>query len=290
MRVSDAARYKTVNAALQRIAADHAKASREASTGQRVNRPSDDPQAAAELVRLRHAGSKIDAHIETLRYATSDLEQSEAALAAASDLFVRARELAMQGGNGALDASGRSLLAEQVRALEQELVGIANQQGARGHLFAGSKTDAVPFASNGAFSGDGVDHVVDVGAGATSASASGALAFTASGGRDVFTDLAQLRTALAADDSAGISASLDGLEASRKQIEQERGKSGLSLEKLRAADQVLEQGRVDVARASERVGAADAFEAFSKLTSRSGAFERAIAVSKQMLDLGSRWR
>ncbi len=103
-------------------------------------------------------------------------------------------------------------------------------------------------------------------------------------------NLAQLRTALAADDSAGISASLDGLEASRKQIEQERGKAGLSLEKLRAADQVLEQGRVDVARSSERVGAADAFEAFSKLTSLSGAFERAIAVSKQMLDLGSRWR
>ena len=290
MRVSDADRYKNVNAVLGRLASEHARASRAAATGERVTRPSDDPLAAAELVRLRHAASKVDAHRETLRSAMNDLELSESSLAAASDVFVRAKELAMQGGNGALGAGERSMLAEQVEALEQELLGIANQQGARGYLFAGSKIDAPPFAAAGVFSGDGSDHSVDVGSGATSASASGALAFTVTGGRNVFADLSQLRSALAADDAAGVRAALDGLEAARKQVEAERGKAGLSLEKLTAADGVLAQGGVDLARATERVGGADAFEAFSRMNSLSGAMERAISISKQVLDLGARWR
>ncbi len=290
MRVGDATRNRNVTSALSRLATEHALAARQAATGRRVQSPSDDPLAAAELTRLRQASSRIDAQRETVRYASGDLELSEASLASASDVFTRAREIAMQGGNGALGAAERALLAAEVQALEQELVGIANQRGARGYLFAGSKIDAPPFAPNGAFSGDGADHVVDVGSGPTSASASGALAFTVSGGRDVFADLAQLRTALAANDPSGTTAALDRLDAARNQIEAERGRTGLALQKLSSADVVLEQAGLELTRASERIGGADAFEAFSRMQALSQALERAMAVGKQVLDLGASWR
>src|SRR5690242_4990482 len=139
--------------------------------------------------------------------ARGDLELAEGMLAEAGDLFVTARDLAMQGANGSLDASQRSDLALQVRHLKAALVGIANTQGATGSIFAGSKTDSTPFSATGAFSGDDDVHQVDLGTGPPmTVNVSGARAFTAAGGRDVFADLDALDAALSANDQTAISA------------------------------------------------------------------------------------
>jgi flagellar hook-associated protein 3 FlgL len=194
----------------------------------------------------------------------------------------------MQGANGSLSASDRTALANEVADLKQELVGLANTKGSQGYLFGGSKTGSPPFAASGAFSGDDTAHVIQLGTGSpTPVSASGASAFTAAGGRNVFADLDALAGALSANDPSAVSGTLDNLEASRKQIVGEQAKAGLTMNKLDSSDAALEQLQLSLNKSTDQVAAADPYEAYSQMTTLAQSLERAVTVSRQILDLGS---
>ncbi|MFO0565972.1 MAG: hypothetical protein U0263_09940 [Polyangiaceae bacterium] len=290
MRVTDALRYESVRRALQGAAQKHAEAARQASSGSRLESPANDPVAAADLARVSAQKQRVDTQRKTVASVAGDLGLAEAALAESSDLLARAKELAMQGANGSLSASERSVLAKQVGELRSALAALGNTKGARGYLFAGSQTANPPFSTAGAFSGDDQEFVVDVGSGPTGVGASGAQAFTTAGGRDVFQDLTALESALNLNDPVQVAATLDHLEADRAQIGEERGRIGLKQEKLDTSDLLLEDASLSFAESAEKIGSADPFEAFSRMTELAQTLERSVAVSKQLLDLGSLWR
>jgi flagellar hook-associated protein 3 FlgL len=290
MRVTDASKYGNIARVLSKVQSQHAKAAREASSGLRVENPSDDPVAAAQAARLQATAQRVEGHRAAIRNTMGDVELAESTLASAADIFTRANELAMAAGNGSLNASDRASMAKQVEDLQQELTRLSNTKGSRGYLFGGSQTEAAPFAANGTFGGDSSEFQLDIGAGPTTAGASGALAFTAAGGRNVFADLESLRTALVANDAAAATATLDGLEASRKQITVERGHTGLTLEKLTTTDATLEDLANHTEDAKARAVAADPFDAYSRLATLGQTLERSIAVSQQLLQSGNFWR
>ena len=115
--------------------------------GVKLLTPADDPVAAGrvqELERWKLAATQQQRNADLV---ASRLSLQETALADATDLLQRMQELAVQGGNGAIDASTRSLLAVEVRSLSEQLLQIANRRTASGeHLFAGARIDAAPFA------------------------------------------------------------------------------------------------------------------------------------------------
>lgn len=288
MRVTEGLKYQNISRTLSNLSSQQNEAARQALSGSRVSAPSDDPIAAAELIRNRSAQARLEAQRQTVRHTLGDTEQAESALAEASDVFSRARELAMQGANGSLSAGERDSLAESVRHLREQLVNLGNTKGTRGYLFAGSQTSTLPFDDRGNYSGDGTDITVDLGStGPTVIDLGGSEAFTAAGGRNVFADLDALETALSANDPAGVAASLDGLEASQKQLTQVRARVGLLSEKLRTSDALLEQTNVNLAAQDERVSQADPFAAYSKMSALSQSLEQAVTVSRQILDLGT---
>jgi flagellar hook-associated protein 3 FlgL len=291
MRITDGMREPDIRRNLSGLTARHADATRRALTGRAVNSPSSDPAAAAELARNRITKAAQEAGQDSLKRARGDLELAEGVLAEAGDLFQQARELAMQGANGSLDASQRSTLAKQVGQLKEQLVAIANTKGSNGFLFAGSKTNAAPFSVAGAFSGDDVDHVVDLGSGTpTAVGASGARAFTAAGGRDVFADLDALASALANNDPAATSATLTGLDASREQLMTVQAESGLRLARLDTSEAVMERMSLALAERDDAVAGADPYAAYTDMVSLQQSLEQAVAVARKVLDLGSLFR
>jgi flagellar hook-associated protein 3 FlgL len=82
-----------------------------------------------------------------------------------------AYQLALQGSNATADSSTMQNLATQVTQLQQQLLGVANQQGSNGqYLFGGQKTNQQPFTvANGAltYNGDGNSINVEVGPNST---------------------------------------------------------------------------------------------------------------------------
>jgi flagellar hook-associated protein 3 FlgL len=286
MRVTDNMRQSSVLRSLQDLGARQADAATRAQTGLAVNKPSDDPAAAAQLARIRASSAQADTQLKAATDARSNLELAEGVLAQAGDLFTRAQEIAMQGANGSLDAATRASLSDEVKGLKQQLVSLANTKGSAGYLFGGSKTTTSPFAVSGAFSGDDVDHMVDLGgASPTSVGVSGAGAFTAAGGRDVFDDLDALSNALEANDQAAVSGTLANLESSRKQIVNVQAGAGLKIDRLQTTEDILGQAKLALAKQQDDTAGADPYQAYSDLVVLGQSLQQAVGVAKQILGL-----
>jgi len=288
MRVTEQMRYDSVAQNLAQLSSRQAKAAHEAQTGVRVNLPSDDPIAAAQLARLAASQSQVAARRNTISSVRGDAELAESSLQQASDLMASAKELAMQGGNGSLGANERATLAQQVKDLRDQLVGIANTRGTSGYLFAGSATETQPFSATGAFNGNDDAHIVDIGNSTPSAvNASGAKAFTIAGGRDVFGDLDALYNALNSNDTTAIGASLDGIDRSRSQITNAQAAIGLTINKLDASDSV--QSSIDLrnTKSMSDLGSVDPAQAYSTLVQLNNALQQSVTVGKSILDLAA---
>jgi flagellin-like hook-associated protein FlgL len=155
-------------------------------------------------------------------------------------------------------------------------------------LFAGSATESQPFGATGVFNGNDDAHVVDIGNSTPSAvNASGAKAFTAAGGRDVFSDLDALYNALNSNDETGILASLDGLDSARSQITNAQAMVGMTLNKLDASDSVQSALELQNDKSMAEVGAADPAKAYSTLMQLNNALQQSVSVSKSILDLAA---
>lgn len=287
MRVTDGMRQSNLVRTLDQLSQAQQDASSRALTGNRVNKPSDDPAAAAELARIRASQAQTEAGLKAASSAESDLTLSESVLAQANDLFTSARELAQEGSNASLDANTRATMANQVGQLKQQLLGIANTKGQNGYLFGGSQTQNQPFDATGNFSGDDDAHMVDLGTGApTAVNVSGARAFTTAGGRNVFDDLDQLQTALQNNDQTAISSTFAGLEAARQQVVAVQADAGLRVDQLQTTQDVLTQAKTVLTTRQQNVAGADQYQAYSDLVTLGQSLNQAVGVAKQILSLG----
>jgi len=288
MRVTEQMRYDSVANNLSQLSSRQAKAAQEAQSGLRVNLPSDDPIAAAQLARLAASQSQVAARRSTISSVRGDAELAESSLQQASDLMASAKDLAMQGGNGSLGANERATLAQQVKDIRDQLIGIANTKGTSGYLFAGSATETTPFSQSGAFNGNDDAHVVDIGNSTPSAvNASGAKAFTIAGGRDVFGDLDALYNALSSNDTTAIAASLDGIDRSRSQLTNAQTAIGITLNKLDASDSVQSAIDLQNSKSTADIGGADPAKAYSTLVQLNNALQQSVTVGKSILDLSA---
>jgi len=288
MRVTDSMTFNTVLQGQARTARRLLDASRAASSGERVAAPSDDPVAWSAAVGHEARISRLEARGTTTTRASGDLDAAEAALANAGDLVQRARELALTAANGSVDPQTRANLGRQVTDLRNAVLGLANTRGASGYLFGGTRTDQPPFDAPGAFSGNDTAVAVEVADGVTArANASGARAFTAAGGRDVLADLRSLADALSANNLTGIQGSIAALDAGYQQVLNARVDAGIGAERLRSAAEVSDNA-LTLARAA-RAGEveADLPSTLAELTNARAAYERGVAVSRELLQISS---
>jgi flagellar hook-associated protein 3 len=115
------------------------------TSGVRVNQASDDPGAIAAILETQ---SDIDRATQTqtnLQQASTVAASADGALASASSLLDRLRSLAAQGANSTATAATRTTLSQQVQAIEQQLVSIANTQVEGRYIFGGDDPNAQPY-------------------------------------------------------------------------------------------------------------------------------------------------
>jgi flagellar hook-associated protein 3 FlgL len=115
------------------------------ATQRRVNRPSDDPAAALQILPLRSDLANLQQLSDNVSLARESLNTSTASLEDASALMQRARELTTQAANGTLSASDRQSIGAEVEQLLSQLVGIGNSRRGDRFLFGGTSTGDAPF-------------------------------------------------------------------------------------------------------------------------------------------------
>ncbi len=128
------------------------KTQEQLSSMRRVNSPSDDPVAAAQILDQTQADSRIQQFNQNARSAESALALTEVSLQSAGDLLQRVREMAVKAGNTVLTNDDRKMLNSELEGLYKQLLGTANTLDGNGKaLFGGSISQTKPFSEQAQF-------------------------------------------------------------------------------------------------------------------------------------------
>ena len=147
LRISTAALHDLAIASMLRQQAALARTQNQIATGRRVQTPSDDPVAAAQLYELSRTQAQLEQFGSNAGVARGRLQLEEQALADTGNVLQRVRELIVQANNATLSDGDRHSVATELRARVGELQSIANRRDSNDeYLFAGYATRTQPFA------------------------------------------------------------------------------------------------------------------------------------------------
>ncbi len=124
------------------------------STGQKVNRPSDDPIAASQAVVISQAQAQNEQYATARTFATQKVSLEESVLQQVTTAITGAQSTIVKAGNGSLSDDDRASLATELQGYRDQLLNLANSTDGNGrYIFAGYKTESAPYDSTGIYSG-----------------------------------------------------------------------------------------------------------------------------------------
>lgn len=281
MRVSDSMFNDLAVANLTARRAEQFEAQKVAQTGLEVDKPSDDPVAAAGARGARSQERRADTVYQGAGEALDRLQAVDGVLGEANGVITRAFEVALLGANDTLTADDRATLAQEVAVLRDQLLALANTEIDGEHIFGGLATDRDPFDGDGLFVGSTTLREMEVGPGVrVSTMVSGQEAFDS--GVNAFAVLDQLEERLLADDGAGVHDLIASIQAAGEQVAHVRSAGGATQRSLLQARAVAERTRDEAIYRRSNLVDANPVEAFTELVRAQGALQQALAIAQQL--------
>ncbi|KAA8729561.1 MAG: flagellar hook-associated protein FlgL [Ewingella americana] len=134
------------------------------STGNRVNKPSDDPLAASQAIMVQQAQAQNDQYAIARTFANQNMSQEENILSNVTTAIQSAQSLIVNAGDGALSDDDRASLATKLQGIKDQIVNMANSTDGNGRfIFGGYKSDKPPYsvdATTGAVTYSGGDEAI----------------------------------------------------------------------------------------------------------------------------------
>src|SRR6056300_1704521 len=96
------------------------------ATGKELVRPSDAPDLAVNIARIKATIGEIDAFKNSLNSVNDRLTIEESYLGSSKDVLIRLKQLALQGSNGTMTGRDRDVIALEVDELIAEMKNLAN--------------------------------------------------------------------------------------------------------------------------------------------------------------------
>jgi flagellar hook-associated protein 3 FlgL len=125
-----------------------AKSQAQLAQGKQIINPSDAPDQASTVQRLKSILARQDSYQTALNTVQNRLQGEDSTLASVSDLLIRAKEIAVQANNDTLSPDNRKALGVELQGLRDQMLSLANTRDSSGnYLFAGSKVTQPPFVS-----------------------------------------------------------------------------------------------------------------------------------------------
>jgi flagellar hook-associated protein 3 FlgL len=275
---------------LQRANAAVAKASMQVSTGNRLQRPSDDPQAVQKALNLRGDLAATAQYMDTASASQGWAQATDDALSDINDVLQRAREAVVQGGNGTMSQKDRNDIATQIDQLIGQAKASGNATFDGQYIFAGQKTDTAPYDPDGAdtYNGDTGSIVRTIGPG-VSVQLNGSMGSVLGNGSDgkalqVLRDIAaHLRGGTAADTNALRTSDLSAIDASMADVSTARAEAGALSNRLTTAANRLTDLQTSNEKVRSGVEYVDLAEAISQLSSQQAVYQAALQATGSSL-------
>lgn len=114
-------------------------------TGERIERSSDDPVAAARLRMLARSDRMASVDTRNSQLAEADLQLADQSLGSIADLVIRARELAVQGAAATLTDQQRGAVGIEIASIRENLLSLANSRNIAGHALLGGQATGAAY-------------------------------------------------------------------------------------------------------------------------------------------------
>lgn len=265
-----------------------ADSQRQVSTGKRILTPSDDPVGIAIALGLRRDQKAGDAWTRNIDDSLTWMNTTDRALGQALEVAQRARELAVQGGNGTLSAESRALIAAEVDSLKSQFVEIGNSSLGGRHIFGGTATDRPPFDSatgtaTTPINMAAINREVAQGSIISVNITADRLQDPPGATADIFTVLSGLSTALRTSDFAGITQSLGALDDHQDNISALRGEGAAKINRLELTASRFEAQRIATGDQLSRIEDVDMAQAITDLTMKETVYRSALATGARVI-------
>ncbi|MFQ5736258.1 MAG: flagellar hook-associated protein FlgL [Thermodesulfobacteriota bacterium] len=251
------------------------------ATGKRVNAPSDDPVNAGTILSSKSVLSSFNQYQRNIDSGYSYLNITEKALSSVKDVITSVKEIATTNATGTMDAVGRANSASIVSNLLDELVSLGNTEFDGRYVFSGYKTDTPALSATGAYQGDSNRYGIRIsGTSTLTVGVNGDEVFKGAGGgggTDILQTVSDLVTALAANDVAGIEASIGALDSSFNQVTAAVAEIGGKVNRLQSAEATLSTTRLEVSATVSNLEDADVASVISELKLGQIALEAALS-------------
>ena len=159
------------------------------ASGKRINKPSDDPVGAAQVVRLTEQLDKLTQYQRNNDLLSSSLEQQETILRGINASLNRARVLVIQSGAGYTTDADRKAIGAEIEQIRNEVLDLMNSQNSQGeYIFSGYQSQSQAFEFNPAATGNKITFSGDDGTNTVQLADSVAVQ-SSSSGQTIFEDV-----------------------------------------------------------------------------------------------------
>jgi len=282
------------------------------ATGKKLNKPSDNPASIRPVLSTRKQISNVDRYLETMNTSLDRMQATDSYLDHVENIMQRAKEIAINAGDGSLNTDDRASLADALKNLREELADTANGMVDDKYLFAGFNNQIIPFVENPAFDpvlydrtdastwpytyqGDGNHIMQEISPGEMiQTNLTGAELFTGDadmdgsvdGGKvDLFAVLALTENAIRTGDNTALQTQMDQLDQAAEQNRRLRSQMGNRAARVDEAIRHQEHVRVDLKQILSRYEDADALESFTEITKQETAYQAALSITGKVSKL-----
>ena len=119
----------------------------QAATGSRVNRASDDPSSAYQILGLNSQARDIEKYINNLANVSDMVNSTLTVIGNMSSSLATAKQRITQIASGIYDETARKRTAEEINEILEQIVASANTKNLNAYLFGGSNTGAAPYVA-----------------------------------------------------------------------------------------------------------------------------------------------
>ena len=259
----------------------------QASSGLRINEPSDDPASAQQVLNLQGLLAAANQYSTNIQTGTTWLSQTDSTMATMNNVLTSAKELATQMANSTYGASDRQNAAAQATQLRDEMVSLGNTQVAGQYIFGGYAGSQPPFAADGTFSGtdDQINIEVDQGSYVSINYPGGTLLQGGSSGTGAIGVLNSLIKALTNNDVSGVSSTISGLDSSMSQLQAAQVDVGARENRLQNDANTLTSTQDYLTQAVSAKQDADYTQVLSDLSTQQTVYQATLAVSAKFSQL-----
>lgn len=247
------------------------------STGQSVNEPSDNPTATAAYIENETESDSVDQFTQNISTVEESLQTAETALGSVVSNLSQAMSIGTEAANGTNSTSELQGFAQQVQAIQQTVLSLANTSYQGNYLFAGTDTTTAPYVVDSS-SPSGVTYVgntgtnnIDAGPGqSVTINKPGSSIFDASGS-DVFQALSDLTTAL--QTNTNITGALSEVQSAFNTVNTQQTFYGNTLDQLNSINGNLTEEQTTLSTQASSLISANPAQAESNLVQEETALQ-----------------